>query len=62
MEGIANKLLDARSLAKQTKDFSEVDRIRSILTEAGVEVRMGKESVDLIPGPDFDPAKLEALK
>ncbi len=48
--------------ARQTKDFSAVDALRSALKVAGVEVRMSKASVELIPGPNFDPAKLETLK
>ena len=56
-------LLDAyRHSAIRTKDFSNVDRVKSALIAAGVEVRMSKSGVELIPGPDFDPAKLEALK
>ncbi|GAW35117.1 cysteine--tRNA ligase [Roseovarius sp. A-2] len=51
-----------RMAAMVSKDFSELDRLKAELVEAGVEVRMSKEGVDLIPGPDFDPVKLEALK
>jgi len=66
----ARHLLDARhldfviayELAKQTKDFSIVDKRKSQLAEAGVEVRISKGSIDLVPGPNFDPTKLEALK
>ena len=32
------------------------------MADAGVEVRMSKTDVELVPGPDFDPVKLEALK
>ena len=45
----------------ETKDFSKVDELKSSLVEAGVEVRMSKDSVELLPGPGFDPAKLEGL-
>ena len=55
-------LTNAREAAMQTKDFSEVDRIKSALTDAGVEVRMSKAGVELIAGPKFDPSKLEGLK
>jgi cysteinyl-tRNA synthetase len=51
-----------RDRAKETKDFSAVDKLKSMLSAAGVEVRMSKDGVDLVPGPDFDPSKLEALK
>ncbi|WP_412509352.1 cysteine--tRNA ligase [Roseovarius sp. SYSU LYC5161] len=59
---LQHRLLHARAEAMKTKDFSEVDRLKSALVDAGVEVRMSKEGVDLVPGPGFDPAKLEALK
>ncbi len=52
----------AREEATATKDFSTVDKLKSSFIAAGVEVRISKEGIDLIPGPDFDPAKLEALK
>ena len=51
-----------REIAMQTKDFSEVDRLKSALIDAGVEVRMSKAGVELIAGPSFDQSKLEALK
>ncbi len=55
-------LADARTKAMETKDFSEVDRLKTALLEAGVEVRMSKAGVELLPGANFDAAKLEALK
>ncbi|KAB2881300.1 MAG: cysteine--tRNA ligase [Albidovulum sp.] len=62
MDRIAQKLADARTSALRSKDFTEVDRIKSILVSAGVEVRMSKEGVQLLPSSNFDPAKLEALE
>jgi cysteinyl-tRNA synthetase len=59
---LTERLATARMAAMTSKDFSEVDRLKSALLEAGVEVRMGKEGVELLPGETFDPAKLEALK
>ncbi len=56
------ELSKARSLAMQTKDFTEVDRIKNTLLEADVEVQMSKDSVKLTAGSAFDPSKLEALK
>jgi len=55
-------LQSAREKANKTKDFSEVDRIKDILSAANVSVRMSKDDVDLRPEIDFDPAKLEALE
>lgn len=56
-----NKFTSARTAAMASKDFSAVDALKSSLIAAGVEVRMSKAGVELVPGPDFDPAKLEAL-
>ncbi|MCC1491620.1 cysteine--tRNA ligase [Cognatishimia sp. F0-27] len=55
-------LAEARDLAMRTKDFSCVDRLKTALVAAGVEVRMSKEGVELVPGPDFDAQALEALR
>lgn len=53
-------LLEAyRAAAMQDKDFSRVDSLKAVLVDAGVEVRMSKTGVELVPGPEFDPAKLE---
>ncbi len=54
-------LFKVRKEAMQTKDFSEVDRIKSVLTDAGVEVRMSKDGVELLPTTGFDASKLEGL-
>lgn len=53
---------DARTTAMETKDFAQVDQIKTMLLAAGVQVKMSKEGVSLTPTPDFDAAKLEALK
>ncbi|MEL7253083.1 MAG: cysteine--tRNA ligase [Pseudomonadota bacterium] len=49
---------DIRAAAKQNKDFGPVDAMKAALLEAGVEVRMSKDGVELIAGSDFDAAKL----
>ncbi|MBP9184496.1 MAG: cysteine--tRNA ligase [Fuscovulum sp.] len=56
------RLAALRTAAMVSKDFSAVDALKSALIAAGVEVRMSKAGVELVPGPDFDPAKLEALR
>ncbi len=56
------QLAALRTKAMATKDFAAVDALKSALMAAGVEVRMSKAGVELLPGPNFDPAKLEALK
>jgi cysteinyl-tRNA synthetase len=58
----SNKFTSLRADAMISKDFSAVDALKSALIAAGVEVRMSKAGVELFPGPNFDPAKLEALK
>lgn len=55
------KLAKARETAMESKDFSEVDRLKTAYIDAGLEVRMSKAGVELVPGAGFDPAKLEAL-
>lgn len=54
-------LASARAAAMESKDFSEVDRLKAGFVAAGLEVRMSKTGVELIPGPGFDRAKLEVL-
>lgn len=48
-----------RKIAQETKDFGALDALKSNLSDAGVEVRMTKEGVELIPTEGFDAAKLE---
>jgi cysteinyl-tRNA synthetase len=62
LEHFSLRLVQERIAARETNDFSAVDTLKSALTAAGVEVRMTKSGVELVPGPDFDPAKLEALQ
>lgn len=57
----AYRLAQLRQSALASKDFAPVDALKSALTAAGLEVRMTKDGVELIPGPGFDPAKLEGL-
>ncbi|MEL6689643.1 MAG: cysteine--tRNA ligase [Pseudomonadota bacterium] len=54
------RLTTARAQAMETKDFSSVDALKSQLTAAGVEVRMSKQGVELVPGASFDASKLDA--
>ncbi|ETA52656.1 cysteine--tRNA ligase [Ponticoccus alexandrii] len=57
----AEHLSEARADAMQSKDFSEVDRLKQGFIAAGLEVRMSKEGVELVPGAGFDVSKLEGL-
>ncbi len=45
----------------ETKDFAEVDRLKAAFVAAGLEVRMSKAGVDLVPGPEFDETMLETV-
>jgi len=58
---LARKLAELRTTALASKDFAPVDALKSALIAAGVEVRMSKTGVELVPGAGFDPAKLKAL-
>ena len=58
---LQSRLTELRTIAVESKDFAPVDAMKSALTAAGVEVRMSKAGVELLPGPGFDPAKLEGL-
>ncbi|WP_289152609.1 cysteine--tRNA ligase [uncultured Salipiger sp.] len=58
---LADRLAQARQIAMESKDFSEVDRLKTALLAAGVEVRMSKAGVELLPGAGFDAAKLEGV-
>ncbi len=59
---LADRLAVLRAEAMETKDFSEVDKLKAALLEAGVEVRMSKHGVNLTPTAGFDPAKLERIE
>ena len=57
----ADQLSKAREEAMQSKDFARVDALKKAFSEAGIEVRMSKEGVELVPTATFDPSKLEGL-
>ena len=62
LSALESRLADLRIAARASKDFAEVDALKSLLQDAGVEVRMSKDGVSLLPGAAFDPLKLEALE
>ena len=55
------RLFAAREKAMETKDFSEVDQLKDAYQKAGLEVRINKTGVSLIPSAGFDIAQLENL-
>ncbi|KIQ67801.1 cysteine--tRNA ligase [Wenxinia marina] len=58
---LAERLSALRAEAMASKDFAAVDAMKAALAAAGVEVRMSKGGVDLVPGAGFDAGKLGAL-
>ena len=54
-------LFAARQRAMGTKDFSEVDKLKSAFQAAGLEVRMSKTGVELVPSAGFDIAALDGI-
>ncbi|WP_068305152.1 cysteine--tRNA ligase [Pararhodobacter sp. CCB-MM2] len=61
LNALAEKLAALRAAAMETKNFASVDALKSALIAAGVEVRMSKAGVELVPGAGFDAAKLDGL-
>ena len=57
----ADQLGMLRAEAMASKDFAAVDALKAALVAAGVDVRMSKTGVDLMPSAGFDAAKLRAL-
>ncbi|WP_297772184.1 cysteine--tRNA ligase [uncultured Roseovarius sp.] len=55
-------MLRKRVDAKKSRNFVRADQIRDLLTSAGVVVSDTPQGPEWDVGPDFDPAKLEALK
>ena len=45
-----------------SQDFSQLDELKVALANAGIEVKMTKSGIELVPSVGFDPSKLEALK
>ena len=62
LDDLQRRLVRAREEAVQSKDFTQVDSLKTGLTAAGVEVRMSKSGVELVPGTGFDSEKLWALQ
>lgn len=58
LTALAERLTMLRAEARASKDFSAVDMMKRQLTEAGVEIRMSQDGVELIPGAGFDESKL----
>ncbi|MDB5666992.1 cysteine--tRNA ligase [Cypionkella sp.] len=62
LAGYAEQVHLLREFAMKSRDFTAADALKAMLINAGVDVRITKLGVELLPGPNFDPAKLESLK
>ncbi len=58
----ADRLMALRVAAMETKNFSAFDGLKAALISAGLEVRVSKSGVELLPTAALDDAKLEALR
>ena len=58
----AGRLAELHASAMSSKDFTKVDAMKAALVDAGLEVRITRDGVDLKPGPGFDAARLETLE
>jgi len=56
------QLLEERAEAKKSRDFARADALRDSLISAGISVKDTPQGIEWELGPDFDPAKLEAMK
>ena len=56
------KLTKAREKAMESKDFAQVDRLKSRLIAAGIDVRMSKSKVELVPLAGFHLDRLKDLE
>ncbi len=56
------KLTKAREKAMESKDFAQVDRLKSDLIAAGIDVRMSKSKVELVPLAGFHLDRLKDLE
>ncbi|MDE3239424.1 MAG: class I tRNA ligase family protein, partial [Paracoccaceae bacterium] len=61
LDALAEKLKEARTLALETKDFSNFDRLKAILINAGVKVMIGKNGITLAADEEVDIQALSDL-
>ena len=61
LSALTERLTDLRAEAMASKDFSAVDALKAALTASGIEVRMSKAGVELVPGPGFNPDNLPVI-
>ncbi|WP_299297765.1 cysteine--tRNA ligase [uncultured Tateyamaria sp.] len=61
LDALTERLSQARAKAMETKDFTEVDRLKAAYLDAGVEVRMSKDGIVLGADLDADLSKLDSF-
>ena len=62
VSALIDALIEERTLARKVKDFARADALRDGFAAAGVVVKDTGEGAEWELSPDFDLAKLEALK
>jgi len=62
IDDLCRRLQLLREAAVATRDFSEVDAMKRGLVDAGIDVRMTKSGIELVPTATFRRDRLEALK
>ncbi|TFL17085.1 cysteine--tRNA ligase [Jannaschia formosa] len=55
------QLVRMRAWAKENRDFSRLDAMKTALTRAGIDVRMSSDGIDLVPNDDFDSKALHSI-
>ncbi|AXI42724.1 cysteine--tRNA ligase [Sulfitobacter sp. SK011] len=58
LDDLTHYITAMRKKAIQTKDFSAIDTMKAKLLDAGVEVRMSKAGVELVPSDQFNSERL----
>ena len=61
MSSLEELFTDLRKRAIESKNFENIDELRSKLTNAGVDVQIGKSNVALVPNASFDIQKVNKI-
>ena len=61
MSSLEELFTDLRKRAIESKNFENIDELRSKLTNAGVDVQVGKSNVALVPNASFDLQKVNKI-
>ena len=61
MSSLEGLFTDLRKRAIESKNFENIDELRSKLTNAGVDVQIGKSNVALVPNESFDLQKVNKI-